>query len=234
MDGSGMKNRTAIIWLIGLLALVSLACSQSGEILTPEEATAKAMQADVDAAEENEESDGGEVVSEDFSVGDSALLVGRGFLINLYDEPGGQISAGQERGATVEVLGIELDNEGDLWYQIDAPTGVGWVPGDALEPLEEEAVEGEDADEDGDSAETDDAATVDGPQVGDTVYLTARGFLVNLVDEAGGTRIIAGQERGVPVTVVDVEVVDGTPWYLVDAPTGEGWVPADNVTTEAP
>jgi hypothetical protein len=37
------------------------------------------------------------------------------------------------------------------------------------------------------------------------------------------------------VTILDLfEADDGTLWYLIDAPTGEGWVPAENISVEVP
>jgi len=73
-----------------------------------------------------------------------------------------------------------------------------------------------------------------GPQVGDAVYLTGRGFLISLVSEPGATRMIAGQERGVEVTIIEIAEHEGELWYKIDAPTGEGWVPAENITADAP
>jgi len=74
----------------------------------------------------------------------------------------------------------------------------------------------------------------EGPQVGDAVYLTGRGFLISLVSEPGATRMIAGQERGVEVTIIEIAEHEGDLWYKIDAPTGEGWVPAENITADAP
>ena len=74
----------------------------------------------------------------------------------------------------------------------------------------------------------------DGYQVGDTVYLTNRSFLVSLMDAPGSKKMIAGQERGVQVEILQATTVDGVLWYFIDAPTGKGWVPEQNLTTEAP
>jgi len=69
---------------------------------------------------------------------------------------------------------------------------------------------------------------------GTTVYLTGRSYLINLVDAPGSFKMIAGQERGVEVVVLDSTLYKDEIWYLIDAPTGNGWVPAENLTTEAP
>lgn len=73
-----------------------------------------------------------------------------------------------------------------------------------------------------------------GIQVGDSVYLSAEGFLVSFYSEAGGTRIVTAQERGALVTVLAIEDVEGTTWYRLEAPAGTGWVPEDKITTEGP
>lgn len=204
-----MKARTAILLMIGLLILTSLACAQAGEILTPAEATARAEAAVQPLITGDSSVSGGA-----FEAGDTAILIGRSFLVNLYDAPGGKISAGQERGATVTILEVATTDAG-VWYKVEAPTGEGWVSADGLEPAEEEAI------------------VIEGPQAGDAAYLAGRSFLVNILDAPGG-KIVAGQERGMAITIIDVIQVDGAVWYNIDAPTGQGWVPAENVTVEAP
>jgi len=74
----------------------------------------------------------------------------------------------------------------------------------------------------------------EGFQVGDVVYLTNKSFLVNMMSEPGGNRMIATQERGAKVDILQATVVDGELWYFIKAPTGEGWVPEANITDEAP
>lgn len=74
----------------------------------------------------------------------------------------------------------------------------------------------------------------EGFQVGDTVYLTNKSFLVNMMSEPGGNRMIATQQRGAQVEILQASTVDGTLWYFIDAPTGQGWVPEENITDQAP
>ena len=78
------------------------------------------------------------------------------------------------------------------------------------------------------------AVPQEGHQPGDTVYLTNKSLLVSLMDGPGSNKMIAGQERGAQVTILQASTVDGVTWYFIDAPTGQGWVPEDNITTEAP
>lgn len=212
-----MKRSTALIWLISLLVLVSLACAESGEILSPEEAT-------IAAQEESSfrPSTGDSIVTTGPQIGDEATVTGSGLVINLFNEPGGRISAGEARNATVAILDI-AEHEGELWYHIDGPGADGWVPAENIETVETEGSG------DGDGEEV----APEGPQPGDQVYLTGVGFLINLLAEPGGF-IRAGQEKGTEVTILEVVEFEGDTWYLIDAPTGEGWVPSENITTEPP
>ncbi|MCI0578264.1 MAG: GW dipeptide domain-containing protein [Chloroflexi bacterium] len=213
-----MKLRVALVWLVVVFIGLSLACDRAGEVLSPEEATARAEEARLQPSGSGESAEGAS-----FQSGDKALLIGTGFLINVLDEPGGRIVGGQARNSEVTVLESQ-EFEGEIWYRIQAGTAPGWVKADNLVPLEGEESGGEEGGEE---------AAASGPQVGDTVYLTGRGFLINIYDQPGG-RLIANQERNVAVTILDTTEFEGTPWYLIDAPTGEGWVAAENITSEQP
>lgn len=203
-----MKLRTTLIWFIGLLALMSLACAQAGSVISYADATATAESkfAPVTGA-------GAAAAGADFAVGNTAVLAGRGFLINLMDAPGGRIAAGQQRGAEVEILSSALLDD-EIWYEVDSSTGIGWVKADSLEPVA--AVEAKYAS-------------------GDSAYLVGTGFLINLMKEPGGIRMIAGQERGAEVSVIEsAPIDDGTMWYLIEGSTGQGWVAEENLSDEAP
>lgn len=214
-----MRMRKSLLLFIGLLVIVSLACEQSGEILSPEEATARAQEGVFQRSDDRETTAGAQ-----FEPGDSANVIGSGFLINLLDVPGGRIAGSQSRGSTVEIL-ESAEFEGEIWYHVDSETGQGWLRGESLEAVESEG---------GEEGESDSGSTVSGPSQGDTVYLVSNGFLVNLLREPNGL-IQAVQERGVAVTIEDVfETDDGELWYLINAPTGEGWVSAANISEEAP
>lgn len=217
-----MKARTTLILIIGLLLLLSLAC-QTGEVLTPAEATARAREArSVKIGATPTKNVSGTVAPiTGPQIGDSGELIGKGFMVNLYQKAGAtRIIAQQERGTTVTFKDKQEVN-GKLWYLIDAPTGLGWVKAENINFSEV-------------ADETEATKAASGPQVGDTLYLQGKGFMVNLYQEAGGTRIIAQQERGAAVVFKKAVDVNGDPWYLIDAPTGLGWVPADNTTPEAP
>jgi hypothetical protein len=212
--------RKLLLIFIILLTAISLACEQSGRILTSEEATAEAQEGVFQPGDDGETAAGAQL-----NPGDQAHVIGAGFLINLLDVPGGRIAGSQSRGSTVDIL-ESTEFEGEIWYHVDSETGEGWLRAENLEPIEGEAEEA--AGEEGGGAEA------SGPAAGDTVYLVSTGFLVNLLVEPNG-RLIANQERGVAVTILEVFETDtGELWYLIDAPTGEGWVAAENISTEAP
>ena len=205
--------RRAVVLAIGLLMLASLACSQAGEILSPEEATAQAIEAEKPDIVVTADIAGGA----DFEPGDEIEFVGTGYLVPLKKNPGDRSAYSHAgRGDLGVVLGSQVV-DGEVWYQVDGPSGEGWVEAENLK-----AVGGEEA-----------ATTTEGFQTGDEVYLTGKGYLINILNEPGG-RLIANQERGVMVTVLGSADYEGEVWYLIDAPTGEGWVEVENLTTEEP
>lgn len=207
-----MKNR--ILPLVaagfGMLLLISLACTQSGEILTPEEATQR-VQATEDAkiVQIDEQAESAEL-----SNGDTFEFVGTGFLVSLYAEPGARTAYSHaSRGDEGVVISSEV-LDGIVWYQVDSGAGEGWVPEESVKALEG-------------SGTTDEF-------LGQTAYLTGKGYLINIVEEPGSLTIIANQERGVEVEVLKKVEEGGKSWYLIDAPTGQGWVVEDNLTLEDP
>ncbi len=208
-----MKGKSGLLWLIGLVVLVTLACAQSGEILSPEEATAAAKEAE----EGPREVTGGNIVTEGPQIGQAAVLIGKGVIVNFFNSPGGKISGGAGRDSKITILDL-AEYEGELWYLVNSSAGDGWVRQNNIE-----AVAGEDGT----------GQVAEGPLPGDTVYITGVKYLINLFAKPGGF-ISAGQEKGTPATLLEVSSFEGEPWYLVDAPTGEGWLPAENISTEAP
>lgn len=203
----------AILWAIGLLLLASLACAQAGEILSPAEATARAEEARSPTRPAvTPESAGGA----EFQPGDSVKFISTGNIVPLMRNPGDSSAfVRASAGDTATVLGSQ-EVQGELWYQVNGASGEGWVEAKYLG-----AVEGE-------------TSAPEGPQAGDTVYLASKAYLIQLVAEPGGTRMIAFQERGTEVIILELAEHEGEIWYKIDAPSGEGWVPAENIATEKP
>ena len=204
----------AAFLILSLLLLASAACIQKGEVITPAEATARAKEArsvkvKKTATPGGKTESGTDVIPN----GTKAVLVGKAYLINIYKEPGStRIHVQQERGVEVTVQDATTV-DGETWYLIDAPAGQGWVKAENLEIQTEGSSEF---------------------KSGDTAYLTGKSYLINLYQEPDGKRIIAQQERGVMVEVKDFHQADGETWYLIDAPTGIGWVRAENLSAEKP
>ena len=217
-DTRNLNPKLLLFLIVGIIILAGVAC-QSGEVITPAEATARAKEARAivikkTATPGGKTMAGGDVIPS----GAKAKLVGKAYLVNIYKEAGStRILTQQEKGVEVEVQ--DVTHVGDeTWYLIKAPAGQGWVKAENLELVEEEGAK----------------AASEGPQIGDTVYLAGKAYLINLYKEPGSTRIIAQQERGVAVEIKDIQEEDGELWYLIDAPTGLGWVKAENITTEKP
>jgi hypothetical protein len=225
-----MKSRVSFFAIIAVLVLASLACKQAGQILTPEEATAIAQQGN---KSENQGSSSNGDQDNQFSVGQTVKFAGTGFLIPIMKEPGDRTiysNAGRNQTATIKG---SREVDGELWYQIESGAGNGWVIAKNLEAVDEEVTQPAP----GEASETPSDETAPSGDVfaaGDTVYLAGRNYMINLMDGPGSKKIIAGQQRGVPVTILEAESVDGAIWYQIDSPTGEGWVPAENLTAEQP
>jgi len=224
-----MKVRNSLLWFIGLLILIGLACSQAGEVLTPAEATARASAASSDNGDSGSTFEG-----ESYQIGDTIKLVGTNFLINLLIEPGGRIIGGQERNSTAEIVDVAEKN-GVIWYKVGGSAGEGWVSEKNAELVVIETPPSAETEAPG--VATEDAGTSDLTTVftvGDTAFLTGRSFLVSLMSEPGGKLMVMGQQRGAQVTVLEIEMVDDVPWYYIDGDAGQGWVAEENLTTEAP
>lgn len=207
-----MKAYKLFAIFISLLLLLGLACSAAGEVLSPEEATQRAQPTALPQTGGN----GGDELT--FAIDDTVEFVSSEFLILLRNTPGdlSNFATQATRGETATILDSTLV-DGEEWYRVKGPAGEGWVQARYLSGTGSGA-----------------GGETEGPQVGDTVYLAGVQFLIPLVAAPGETRMIAGQERGVEVTILETFVLEGETWYRIDAPTGEGWVPADKISTEAP
>jgi len=207
--GTINQKSLLLLWLmLSVLFAFTLACAQSGEILTEAEATARAMPtaAPTRAAMHDDSQ---------FEVGDPIELTSTGFLVPIYQNPGDRTAFSHAaRGDSGNILGAEMVDD-LLWYQVESVAGTGWVQDEFVH-----AVGGE---------------VVDGLwQPGTTVYTDSKGYLTSLFDAPGSIHMIAGQERGVAVTVLEAVVLDGVNWYFVDAPTGKGWATEENFSLEKP
>ncbi len=216
-DAKKLNPKLLLFLIVGIIIMAAVAC-QTGEVITPAEATARAKESRAivtkkTATPGGKTEAGGDVIPS----GTKATLVGKAYLVNIYKEAGStRILTQQEKG--VEVVIQDVTHVGDeTWYLVEAPAGQGWVKAENLEVAEK-------------GGSTEGAS----PQVGDIVYLTGKAYLVNLYKEPGDLRIIAQQERGIAVEIKDILEEDGELWYLIDAPTGLGWVKAENITTEKP
>ena len=127
------RNLTIILAVLSLLFVFSLACKQSGEIITPAEATQR-----YDATQA---ADTGDVVTSvegaDFAPGDKAILTSAGHLVGLYQQADGRTPFSYAtRGDEVTVTSA-VEIEGVIWYQIDSTAGDGWLPETNLDPVGE-------------------------------------------------------------------------------------------------
>lgn len=195
------RKKILLAWVVVLLA--ALAC-ETGEILTPEEATQRAIIAATQAIATGQAyTEGG------IPIGAEVEFESNEFLVPLAAEPGDQVASGHiSREETATVLD-KSELEGEIWYLLDTTAGNGWVPESLVQQ-------------------------VGGPEFaeGDTAYLTGTGFLINIYELPGSNRFLANQERGAEVIVRGTTVYEGNLWYLVEAPAATGWVRAENLIAE--
>jgi hypothetical protein len=204
-----MRATLGILCAIGLMLVASLACEQAGEILSPAEATQRAV-ATAEAFAEYES--GGET---ELKEGDTVQFMTVSYLVLLRAEPGSDVTTVQsQRGLKGTVLGSQI-YEDEVWYLIDTMGGQGWLPADSLEYVEPEGV----------------AAL----GIGDVAYLTGEDETIDILEAPGSTSQAAASEgRGVEVTILQISELEGEQWYLVEASMGEGWVAGENLSVEAP
>lgn len=130
-----MKNTRllSILAVVILLFIVSLACNQAGDIITPAEATQR-YEATQSAAVSGVT---GDAEGATFLAGTEVSLASREFIINIVRNPGETDAfAYGYRGDGVTVEGSIL-HDGEIWYLIDTFSGTGWVPESNLAPLED-------------------------------------------------------------------------------------------------
>lgn len=126
------KYLYTILAAVTVLILLSLACNQSGEIITSAEATQKY----VSTKEASESGVVGDAEGAVYEAGSEAILTGVGYLVGLYSNPG-DVSAVTfaTRGDKITVEGSQyLDDV--IWYRVETIAGSGWVPAKNLKPVE--------------------------------------------------------------------------------------------------
>jgi len=199
-----MNSRIALALFASTALVAGIAC-ETGQVLSPDDATQAAVETRAAAAGGVSS---GPAVDPQFEAGDQVEFTGVSFLIGLAANAGdSDMLTHVERGASGTVL-ESTGLDGVAWYQVETDAGTGWVKADVLRRV---------------------PTTVAGLEVGAEVRLVGTEFLIMLRDAAGSIRQIAGQERGALVTILEIVEVNGELWYKVDAPTGDGWVPQRNL-----
>lgn len=126
------SNLYSILGALCLLIIFSIACNQSGEIITPAEATQRYDE--VQAADIGDVA--GDVTGAVFSPGSTAKLTDSAYLVGLFKNAGDSVAITYAtRGDQVTVVGsIEVGDE--IWYKIETTAGSGWLPEENLEAVE--------------------------------------------------------------------------------------------------
>ena len=115
-----------------LLFVITLACKQSGDIITPAQATQRYEA--TEAASSGEAT--GDAVGATYLAGSRAILNSNTYLVGLYSIAGDAVAFSfATRGDEVTVTG-SLDIDGTIWYKVETNAGSGWLPEVNLEPVE--------------------------------------------------------------------------------------------------
>ena len=120
-----MKRRPVLLLLfsVALSLLISLACKQSGEIITSAEATQR-YEATQAVLHDDTITD---AEGATFSLGSEVKLTGKGFLVGLYQNAGDQNTISYAtRGDLVKIVS-STDVDGEIWYRVETLAGEGWL-----------------------------------------------------------------------------------------------------------
>ncbi len=118
--------RLSLFLMLGVLLIASLACKQSGEIITSAEATERAIPTVTPTQEILE------VAGAEFSPGDNIVFAGKAFLVSVHAEPGRpEALSHAARGDTGVIISSQL-YKGEIWYQVSSVAGDGWVPAESV------------------------------------------------------------------------------------------------------
>jgi hypothetical protein len=123
--------RTSLFLIFIALFLATLACKQSGQIITSAEATQRAIPS-VTPTQETSQVSGAE-----FSPGDDDIFAGKGYLIPVHANPGDQSALSHAARGDAGVIISSVLYEGEIWYQVSSVAGDGWVNADSVAPPEE-------------------------------------------------------------------------------------------------
>lgn len=125
-------RKHALVLVLLLLMLASLACQQAGRVVSDAEATQLALPTatlEVDVSGEAE-----------YQVGEEAIVVGGsyGALVPLFANPGANFFSSQIlANSRVTILLLGQDSQGRIWYQVEGIAGSGWLLGANLRSIRE-------------------------------------------------------------------------------------------------
>jgi len=118
------KKISWVLFPVLILFVISIACSQSGEIISPAlatqhyEATQAAKSGDVS----------GDAEGATYLAGSNAILTSNSYLVGLFSIAGDKVAFSfATRSEEVMVTG-SLDIDGTIWYKVETMAGDGWLP----------------------------------------------------------------------------------------------------------
>lgn len=123
--------RTSLFLIFVALFLATIACKQSGQIITSAEATQRAIPTITPTQEITE------VAGAEFSPGDTVIFAGKGYLVAVHANAGDNLALSHAARGDQGTVISSLLYEGEIWYQVESVAGDGWVNADSVIPPEE-------------------------------------------------------------------------------------------------
>ncbi|MQC27261.1 MAG: hypothetical protein DWG76_07420 [Chloroflexi bacterium] len=125
------KRNLSLLLAVGALGLAALACARAGEILPDDIATEQAIPTATPVRDLSAQAE--------YQIGEQAQIFGGSFgaLVPLYGQPGSRSFTSQiQNNSIVIIIELGLDEDGNVWYEVDGQAGQGWLRGANLQPVQ--------------------------------------------------------------------------------------------------
>lgn len=123
--------RNSLFLIFAVLFLATIACKQSGQIISSAEATQRAIPTITPTQEITQ------VAGAEFSPGDDVIFAGKGYLVAVHENAGDNLALSHAARGDKGVVISSVLYEGEIWYQVKSVAGDGWVNANSVIAPEE-------------------------------------------------------------------------------------------------
>ena len=122
------KKLSWVLIPVLILVVISIACSQSGEIISP----ALATQHHESTQSANTTEVSGDAEGAIYLAGSTAILTSNSYLVGLFSKAGDIVAFSfATRGDEITIIG-SLEVNGVIWYKVETTAGDGFLTGVSL------------------------------------------------------------------------------------------------------